>query len=90
MITLAMIAMLLMPPKQFDHYPTRNFITYTIPANLEETLCGRGLESTRTALACVFEGSKIYIRDDLTPAARAKVLKHEYGHINGWKHGVNE
>ena len=91
MITLAMLGMMLMPPKFYDHYPVQHFVVYTIPPKLEQALCGLGNPKNETYLACVPEGQRtIFIRSDLTPDARAKVLRHEYAHLNGWKHAPGQ
>lgn len=86
MITLAMIVGLLMPPKQYDHYPTKPFIIveYT-NEKLFNLVCPQYVD--KITLACVTVDRRVIrIRSDLTPKARQKVLRHEYGHLNGWNH----
>lgn len=91
MITLAMLGAFLMPPKFYDHYPTQSFRVETLPAKWEEMLCSIGNPKGEVYLACVVgKNPIIYIRDDLTPDARAKVLRHEYAHLNGWVHKPGE
>lgn len=85
MITLAMIAALEMPPKQFDYPPRASFEVVEIAPNLIRAAC-RGAARELVLLGC-WDGLRIFIRTDLTPKARAKVLRHEYGHVNGWVHG---
>ena len=96
MITLAMIAVLAMPPKQFDHAPTQPYTIVLVSAQQIDDKCKSlsvllsRLEGKKVMVfACtVGEGMDlIYIRNDLTAKARAKVLRHEYGHVNGWVHG---
>jgi len=85
MITLAMIAALEMPPKRYDHPPRVEPRIFTAPANLIRAHCGGHAEGL--LLSCWNEArGTIYIRVDLTPKARAKVLRHEYAHVNGWVH----
>lgn len=84
-VTLQMLAGLLMPPAEFDHYPTEPFTVVEYPAQELPAACNvkpRGL-----LLACTFvDRREIRRRDDLSPAVRAKVDRHEYGHLNGWVH----
>lgn len=40
----------------------------------------------RNILFGCFIAGQARIRNDMTPKARAKVLRHEYGHANGWEH----
>lgn len=87
MITLAMIAALLMPPARFDHQPVEPFtiIEYADP-RLFRSACPSDV-GERILLACAAVDRRVIkIRADLTPAARKKVLRHEYGHLNGWSH----
>ena len=86
MITLAMIATLLMPPARYDHHPTEPYriVEFTDP-RMFNLACPD--HTGRLVLACAaVERRVVKIRADLTPAARKKVLRHEYGHLNGWVH----
>lgn len=83
MITLAMLATLSVPPRQYDHYPSRPFeIVEVLDNRLLDALCPR---RERLTVACTM-GRKIYVRNDLTAAALRRVVRHEYGHLNGWRH----
>lgn len=93
MITLAMIAALEMPPKQYDYPPRREVVVHVASPSVVDEACGKSLEvllrrlegKPVTILGC-WDGKVIYVRNDLTAKARAKVLRHEYGHVNGWVH----
>lgn len=79
-----MIASLSMPPERYDHPPRTAVPVVSVDPALIEGFCP--IENGMV-LGCYREASgKIFIRDDLTAKARAKVLRHEYGHVNGWKH----
>lgn len=82
-MTLLMVASLALPPPAFDHVPGRSVTVTDLPAQLIEALC----PDDGIVVGCAFTGvGKVFIRDDLTDAARSHVLRHEYGHINGWTH----
>jgi Zn-dependent peptidase ImmA (M78 family) len=74
-----------MPPKRFDHFPTEPFeVRYNDP-ELQRLKCGvaEGYEG----YACTFyELRYIIIRNDLSPRLTKLILRHEYGHLNGWSH----
>ena len=74
-----------MPPKIYDHPPINPVIVRVINHNAIEAYCGQ--QDEKIILACYAPVSnKIFIRDDLTVEAFKKVLRHEYGHVNGWDH----
>lgn len=81
MITLAMLAGLVMPPKPYDHVPKHMPPIIEFAPELINAACGAHNE-----IASCFIRGKIFIRTDMTAKARAKVLRHEYGHANGWEH----
>lgn len=81
MVTLAMLAGLLMPPPKYDHVPSPRPPIIEFAPELINAACG-----VRYEIAGCFIRGKVFLRDDMTDKARAKVLRHEYGHANGWKH----
>lgn len=82
-VTLQMIAGLLMPPATYDHYPAKPFRLIEVEARIVAAVCPKA----DLALACAFPKQRqLFIRDDLDDAVRAKVLRHEYAHLNGWRH----
>lgn len=85
MITLAMIAALAMPPAQYDHPPTHPLRVITIEAREIQAACP-GFPPGLLLSCWNYDKEVVYVRDDLTPRARAKVIRHERGHANGWRH----
>lgn len=84
MITFAMVAMLALPPEQYDYEPTRPYrVEYVTPAGVEEH-CPAPFGAM--VVGCTVLDGYILLRDDLTPEAAAHVLRHEKGHVNGWNH----
>ena len=84
MITFAVVAALAMPPHKFDHYPKEAFKIVELYDNrFLEALCP--VPEGWWTLSCTM-GRKVYIRNDFSPKAKAHVLRHEYGHLNGWHH----
>lgn len=82
-VTLQMIAGLLMPPAVYDHYPNKPFKVIEVESRIVAALCPKA----DLALACAFVGSRrVFVRDDLETAVRERVLRHEYAHLNGWRH----
>lgn len=86
MITLAMIAALAMPPAQFDHAPACTpEIVEVSPSNMKMIVALTHTPDDKLLLGSA-AGCVIWLREDLSPAARKRVLRHEYGHLNGWHH----
>lgn len=94
-ITLAMIAALAMPPAEFAGQPRQPVAVHYVSHDTIEDKCGHSLEVSLnrlegkqvTILGCSILDKKpiqIYVLNDLDKDARQKVLKHEYGHVNGW------
>lgn len=83
MITIAMLAALAMPPSPFDHTPAGRFKIINTDSILIYAACP--VPDGWIVFGCVV-GHKVYIRTDITAFARAKVLRHEFGHLNGWVH----
>lgn len=74
-----------MPPRMYDHYPTEPFTVEFWPQGDLRILC-RNKYPPGLQIACTREDRIIIVRDDLSPAAVQLVLRHEYGHLNGWLH----
>jgi hypothetical protein len=83
-VTLAMVAMLALPPEQYDHEPTRLYTVQIVEPGTVNLYCPARFETM--AVGCTVNGDTIMLRNDLTPEAAAHVLRHEKGHINGWQH----
>ena len=80
-VTLAMLANLIMPPPEYDYTPK-----YIPPiTEFSESMIGPACGVNFRIAGCYIRG-KIFLLDNMTPEARQKVLRHEYGHVNGWKH----
>lgn len=77
-----MLAGLAMPPPEYDHTPRHRPPIIEFAPELINAACGASYH-----IAGCFIRGKVFLRTDLTPKARAKVLRHEYGHANGWEHG---
>lgn len=91
---IALVAGLLMPPALYDHEPTRPYAVQYAPPQVIAVQC-RGLDLMVAqlgnpdvrALGCTDLGSMtIWIDDTLPAPLRAKVLRHELAHVNGWRH----
>ncbi len=79
-----MLAGLAMPPPEYDHTPRRSVEIVEYDPQLLRAACN---DWRRNILFGCFIAGQARIRNDMTPKARAKVLRHEYGHANGWEHG---
>jgi len=93
-LTIALLAGLLMPPEHFDHEPTRPYAVHYASQEAIAREC-RGLDlmvaqlgnPDARALGCTDLGTMtIWIDHSLSPEVRAKVLRHEKAHVNGWRH----
>jgi len=80
-VALVMLTELAMPPPAYDHVPSPRPPIVEFEPELINAACGVSYD-----IAGCFIRGKVFLRDDLTPKARAKVLRHEYGHANGWEH----
>lgn len=76
-----MLAGLAMPPPEYDHTPNPRPEVIEFGPDLISQACGVPFR----VAGCFIRG-KVFLRDDLTPDARALVLRHEHGHANGWRH----
>jgi hypothetical protein len=78
-----------MPPPEFDPMVVGVLNPYTVTevssARIEE-LCGLPGYQTFACTSVQSSPMQIYIDEALYGEARAKVMRHELGHINGWKH----
>lgn len=83
--TPALASGIAMPPARYDHEPAKHY--GVIPASQARlnSLCKPppGMKAVGCTVAAM---RMIYILDTLGPKKRALVLRHERGHINGWKH----
>lgn len=84
----------LMPPAQYDHRPTVPYsVHYATPAVIAKECRGLDLMVAQLtnpkarALGCTDLGTmEIWIDNSLSPSLRAKVMRHERAHVNGWRH----
>jgi hypothetical protein len=81
MVTLAMLAGLAMPPPEYDYTPNPRPEVVEFGPDLISQACGVPFR----VAGCFIRG-KVFLLSTLTPDARALVLRHEYGHANGWRH----
>lgn len=85
MITLAMVAALALPPSSYDHKPSHAYRVEYVPASVLEAYCPRRPWEV-LVVGCTVLDRYVLLHEDLTPQAAAHVLRHELGHVNGWKH----
>lgn len=85
MITIAALVLggFLLPPARFDHVPSEPYKLIRVSRELFDAACRNYEPNEREILGCNF-GRVVFIRTDLTPAAYQMVLRHEFGHLNGW------
>ena len=70
-----------LPPAIFDYEPSNYAVMYA-PADEMQELCN-GLRT----VACARPAKRIVIVwNGLRGAALARALRHEKGHLNGWRH----
>lgn len=83
-----MIAALAMPPARYDHAPDcEPTIERVSAADMQMASALAHIDDGDLLLGATFAGCVVWVRDDLTDAAEARVLRHERGHLNGWVHG---
>lgn len=73
----------LLPPARYDHLPREEFKLVRIGGRLFDAGCRNYETNKREVLGCDF-GRVVFIRTDLTPVVYQLVLRHEFGHLNGW------
>lgn len=85
------------PPAQYDPRlkgPPPGTSVYYIPHSKMYAVCsngGRNANIKPGVLACAFPKSRrIYLPNGMTTALRNAVLRHERGHIWGWRHTGGE
>ncbi len=70
-----------LPPEIFDHEPKQAYAVMYAPQDEMAALCGW------ETIACARPAKRIIIvSKNLRGAALARVLRHEKGHLNGWRH----
>jgi hypothetical protein len=75
------------PPARFDGYPSVPFTLDIVPHWQIELVCGKAKRKGDVRPACTSTGPKgtwIFVSDWLTGRALKVVMRHEYGHVNGW------
>ncbi|HVL10831.1 MAG TPA: hypothetical protein VM512_16975 [Burkholderiaceae bacterium] len=75
------------PPARFNHKPTVPFTLDVVPHWQIELVCGKAERKGDVRPACTSTGPKgtwIFVSDWLTGRALKAVMRHEYGHVNGW------
>lgn len=75
------------PPARYDHKPTVPFTLDTVPHWQIELVCGKPKPPAKSRPACTSTGPAgtwIFVSDWLTGPALKAVMRHEYGHVNGW------
>lgn len=82
-----------MPPVLFDHEPSQDYRILTSDQATVDRMCSRDLSAARRTdagarvMGCSrIGGNVIWIVKGLSAGTRAKVLRHEKGHLNGWYH----
>lgn len=75
------------PPTRFAGYPSVPFTLDVVPHWQIELVCGKAKRKGDVRPACTSTGPKgtwIFVSDWLHGAALEAVMRHEYGHVNGW------
>jgi hypothetical protein len=81
-----MLASLVMPPERYIYPPDPTPRVFVVKAERLPALC-LNLKLGARLMGCYLPKANIVlIRDDLSPKAKAKVLRHEFAHANGWHH----
>ncbi len=83
------LLLLLMPPPEFDPMivgVNRPYTVTEVSSDRLDQLCGRFGYQTFACTSITVSPAQIYIDEALYGEARAKVMRHELGHVNGWKH----
>lgn len=72
------------PPPQYTHPPVPASRVYHMPGAVMQAFAPRG-----HILCGMYDAdhNTIWVRADLPPSVRARVLAHEIAHANGWHHG---
>ncbi|MCR4332734.1 MAG: hypothetical protein NUV34_08550 [Sulfuricaulis sp.] len=80
------------PPPMFDHVPETNPAVVYVSQDRIDFFCGKPKPGWRI-YACTVNSGKgayavdsIYILMTLPATVQVAALRHEYGHVNGWRH----
>jgi hypothetical protein len=83
-LSAAVLESVSLPPPQYDYVP-ESFEVRHVPMNQIRDFCG-----THAAGCAAVKEHKCFIilppRELFSAAAYERVLRHEYGHCNGWDH----
>lgn len=85
-----MIGGIAMPPAKYDHEPRRPYSVHYVDQMTANQVCASKLrEAARGSniWGCAVPlMNTIFVLETLPPNKRKLVLRHERGHLNGWKH----
>lgn len=79
-----------MPPRQYDHPPTRAFTDERVHHAVLDAACRSAADFSYLRMllqSCVITAGDHVTRiipDDLSPSYTKCLIEHENGHINGW------
>lgn len=77
------------PPAKYDYVPKRPVQIIEIDGRFIDAKCRTEQQERQGQLVvgCYFHGADtIWLRRGLSSKERREVLRHEYGHANGWRH----
>lgn len=76
------------PPARYDHAFRGHLNVVYLDQNALFALCGQRGQRPEWLLGCTEGASNgactIHMRNDMNRAWRARILRHEVGHCNGW------
>jgi hypothetical protein len=81
------LASIELPPPRYDYEPPWYRMPEIIDSDSDVIFDECGGAPGVLILSCISDDNKtIWILDDLSQKVRAHVLRHEFGHANGWNH----
>lgn len=79
-----------MPPERFRYEPTQPYTVILMRDTALHLQCKIPFEYHLQGCVDNINGSKIYIKQELSDTSRYLVLVHEKAHLNGWTHEMKE
>lgn len=78
------VSSLSLPPRQYDYEPSRSYVVQYVSEEELKQFCNPPFGYR--IVGCTVLDRYILILEDMTDEAKAHVLRHEKGHVNGWNH----
>jgi hypothetical protein len=78
----------LVPPPEYDYIPPRPHVIHEVREGTIRRHCGLPIaDESIIVFGCAdWVTGDVWILEGMTPEVRAIVIRHEFAHLNGWRH----